>query len=192
VRHRQYDAILLDLMLPQREGRELLRSWRERGIDTNVLIVSARGTLQDRVQGLDLGADDYLTKPFEFDELMARLRALLRRPKTKGAVVLRIEDLEIDVTHRTVRRAGQEIRLTPREFLLLEYLARNRGRVVTRSMIWNCLYDQNGECSSNVIDVYIRYLRNKIDRGFDRPLILTRWGEGYFMPGDDSQTSNTA
>lgn len=181
----RYDAVILDLMLPKLDGLSLIRDWRERGLGMNILVVSACGSLHDRVRGLDLGADDYLPKPFALEELLARVRALVRRQVGRDSQVLRVHDLEIDLTLRVARRGGQEIRLTPREFLLLEYLARHRGKVLTRTMIWNRLYDQNEECTSNVIDVYIRYLRNKIDRGFDLPLILTRWGEGYMMRGDE-------
>lgn len=181
----RYDAVILDLMLPKLDGLSLIRDWRERGLGMNILVVSACGSLHDRVRGLDLGADDYLPKPFALEELLARVRALVRRQAGRDSQVLRVHDLEIDLTLRVARRGGQEIRLTPREFLLLEYLARHRGKVLTRAMIWNRLYDQNEECTSNVIDVYIRYLRNKIDRGFDLPLILTRWGEGYMMRGDE-------
>ena len=138
----------------------------------------------DKVGGLDAGADDYLTKPFEFSELLARIRALIRRGHQVKDPVLRCYDMEIDTAARTVRRAGQVIHLTPREYALLEFLAFHRGKVATRSMIWEHLYDEHDESTSNVVDVYIRYLRNKIDKGFDPALILTRWGEGYMMRGE--------
>ncbi|HBI45848.1 MAG TPA: DNA-binding response regulator, partial [Planctomycetales bacterium] len=133
----------------------------------------------------DAGADDYLAKPFELEELFARLRALIRRGHQVKDPVLRVHDLEIDTAGRNVKRAGQTIHLTPREFALLEFLAFHRGKVVSRTMIWNHLYDEQDENTSNVVDVYIRYLRNKIDKGFDPPLIQTRWGEGYLLRGDD-------
>jgi DNA-binding response OmpR family regulator len=143
--------------------------------------------VHDKVVGLDFGADDYLTKPFQLEELMARLRALLRRSHQVKDPMLRVFDLEIDTAARTVKRAGQTIHLTPREFALLQFLAFHRGKVVTRTMIWEHLYDEYDENTSNVVDVYIRYLRTKIDKGFDPPLILTRWGEGYMLRGPDDK-----
>jgi DNA-binding response OmpR family regulator len=181
----EYDVIILDLMLPKVDGLSLLQKWRRAGVTTHVLVLTARGGIEDKVKGLDLGADDYLTKPFELEELLARLRALVRRGHQVKDPVLRVLDLEIDTAARSVRRAGQSIHLTPREYALLEFLAFHRGKVVTRSMIWDHLYDEQDENTSNVVDVYIRYLRNKIDRGFDPPLILTRWGEGYMLRGDN-------
>jgi DNA-binding response OmpR family regulator len=180
----EYDVIILDLMLPKVDGLALLQRWRREGVKTHVLVLTARGNLEDKVRGLDLGADDYLTKPFELDELLARLRALIRRGHQVKDPVLRLHDLEIDTAARTVRRAGQPIHLTPREYALLEFLAFHPGQVVTRSMIWEHLYDEHDESTSNVVDVYIRYLRSKIDKGFDPPLILTRWGEGYMLRGE--------
>jgi DNA-binding response OmpR family regulator len=181
----EYDVIILDMMLPKIDGLTLLQRWRRDGMKTHVLVLTARGGIDDRVRGLDAGADDYLTKPFELEELFARLRALIRREHQVKDPVLRIHDLEIDTASRTVRRAGQAIQLTPREYALLEFLAYHRGKVATRSMIWEHLYDEQDESTSNVVDVYIRYLRNKIDKGFDPPLILTRWGEGYLLRGEE-------
>jgi DNA-binding response OmpR family regulator len=181
-----YDAIILDLMLPKEDGLSLLRRWRQAGLSTHVLVLTARNSTEDKVRGLDMGADDYLAKPFELNELLARLRALIRRGHQVKDPVLRIHDLEINTTARTVKRAGQSIQLTPREYALLQFLAFHRGKVVTRSMIWEHLYDEHDESTSNVVDVYIGYLRNKIDRDFDPPLILTRRGEGYLMRGEDS------
>ncbi len=179
-----YDVIILDLMLPGVDGLTLLQGWRRAGLQTHVLVLTARDRIGDKVRGLDLGADDYLTKPFQFDELLARLRALVRRSHQVKDPVLRVHDLEIDTAARSVRRAGRPISLTPREYSLLEFLAFHRGRVVTRSMIWDHLYGEEDENTSNVVDVYIRYLRTKIDKGFKPPLILTRWGEGYMLRGD--------
>ena len=181
-----YDVIILDLMLPKVDGLTLLQRWRKNGNQAHVLVLTARDQLDDKVKGLDLGADDYLTKPFELEELLARVRALVRRGHQVKDPVLRVRDLEIDTAARSVKRAGIPIHLTPREYSLLEFMAFHRGKVVTRTMIWEHLYDEHDESTSNVVDVYIRYLRNKIDKGFDPPLILTRWGEGYQLRGDDA------
>jgi len=182
----EYDVIILDVMLPKEDGLSLLQRLRKAGLNTHVLLLTARGGLEDKVRGLDLGADDYLSKPFELEELFARLRALIRRGHQVKDPVVRIHDLEINTATRTVQRGDQPIHLTPREYALLEFLAFHRGRVVSRSMIWEHLYDEQDENTSNVVDVYIRYLRNKIDKGFDPPLIMTRWGEGYLLRGDSA------
>jgi DNA-binding response OmpR family regulator len=182
-----YDVVILDLMLPKTDGLTLLKAWRKDGLAMHVLVLTAKDTTEDKVRGLDLGADDYLTKPFQLEELLARLRALIRRSHQIKDPVLRVHDLEIDTAARTVKRAGQAIHLTPREFALLQFLAFHRGKVVTRSMIWEHLYDEYDENTSNVVDVYIRYLRTKIDKGFGPPLILTRWGEGYMLRGEDDK-----
>lgn len=187
----KYDAIILDLMLPKKDGLSLLKDWRGAGIKTHVLCLTAKGTTEDKVTGLDLGADDYLTKPFEFSELLARLRAMIRREYQEKDPVLRVLDLTIDTAARTVKRAGQSIHMTPREYSLLEFLAFHRGKVVTRTMIWEHIYDEHDESTSNVVDVYIRYLRNKIDKGFSPPLILTRWGEGYMLRSEAEPDGNT-
>ncbi|MCI0642708.1 MAG: response regulator transcription factor [Gemmataceae bacterium] len=180
-----YDVIVLDLMLPKKDGLTVLKQWRQQGVKTHVLCLTAKDTTEDKVAGLDTGADDYLTKPFQLEELLARLRALVRRGHQVKDPVLRVHDLEIDTAARSVKRAGQAIHLTPREFALLQFLAFHRGKVVTRSMIWEHLYDEYDENTSNVVDVYIRYLRTKIDKGFDPPLIMTRWGEGYMLRGEE-------
>jgi DNA-binding response OmpR family regulator len=185
-RSAEYDVIILDRMLPKEDGLSLLQRWRSDGLTTHVLVLTARSGIDDKVKGLDSGADDYLTKPFELGELLARIRALIRRGHQVKDPVLRIHDLEINTASRTVKRAGQTIHLTPREYSLLEFLAFHRGKVATRTMIWEHLYDEQDESTSNVVDVYIRYLRNKIDKGFDPPLILTRWGEGYLLRGDET------
>jgi DNA-binding response OmpR family regulator len=182
----EYDVIVLDVMLPHEDGLSLLQRWRKDGLNTHILMLTARGSMEDKVKGLDLGADDYMTKPVVLEELLARLRALIRRTHQVKSPLLRIHDLEIDTASRSVKRGGKSIHLTPREYALLEFLAFHRGKVTTRSMIWEHLYDDQDENTSNVVDVYIRYLRNKIDKGFDPPLILTRWGEGYMLRGDDN------
>jgi len=180
-----YDVIVLDLMLPKIDGLTLLKQWRNDDIKTHVLVLTAKDTTADKVKGLDLGADDYLTKPFQLEELLARLRALVRRSHQVKDPIIRVHDLEIDTSARTVKRAGQMVHLTPREFALLQFLAFHCGKVVTRTMIWEHLYDEYDENTSNVVDVYIRYLRTKIDKGHSLPLILTRWGEGYMLRGHD-------
>jgi DNA-binding response OmpR family regulator len=181
-----YDVIILDLMLPKTDGRKLLRGWRDSKINSPVLVLTARTGMDDKVELLNLGADDYVTKPFQLQELMARLRALIRRGHHVKNPVIRIHDLEINTASRSVRRSGMPIQLTPREYALLQFLAYHRGEVVTRPMIWEHLYDEHDENTSNVVDVYIRYLRSKIDDGFNPPLIMTRRGEGYMLRGEDA------
>jgi DNA-binding response OmpR family regulator len=187
-----YDAIILDIMLPKIDGMSLLKRWRGKGVTSHILVLTARGNLEDKVRGLDSGADDYLTKPFELEELLARLRALVRRAHQVKSPVIKVFDLELDTAAHSVKRGGEAIHLTPREYSLLEFLAFHRGKVVTRSMIWEHLYDENDENTSNVVDVYIRYLRNKIDKGYDLPLILTRWGEGYMLRGEEASADGEA
>jgi DNA-binding response OmpR family regulator len=176
-----YDVIVLDLMLPGIDGLELLRRLRTRGDTTHVLILTARDTVADRVAGLDLGADDYLVKPFAFDELLARLRALVRRRYQSATGVITIGDLVVDTGRRTVSRAHQPVPLTAREYALLEYLASRRGAVVSRAELWEHVYDFAAEPESNVLDVYVSHLRRKIDDGHDRKLIHTRRGLGYLL-----------
>jgi DNA-binding response OmpR family regulator len=181
-----YDVILLDIMLPKVDGLTLLKRWRASGITTHVLMLTAKGSTDDKIAGLDSGADDYLSKAnLDFNELLARVRALIRRGHQKKDPVIRVHDLTLDTASRGVTRAGKRISLTPREYALLEFLAFHAGSVVTRTMIWEHLYDEYDENTSNVVDVYIRYLRNKIDRGFSQPLILTKWGEGYMLRGEE-------
>jgi two-component system copper resistance phosphate regulon response regulator CusR len=175
-----YDAIVLDLMLPQMDGLTLLREIRSRGNSTPVLILTARDSVEDRVTGLDSGADDYLVKPFALAELLARLRALLRRG-TVEPEKLNIADLDVDLRARRVERQGHRIDLTPKEFSLLQYLLIHRDQVVTRSMIAEHVWEMGFDGGTNVIDVYIRYLRSKIDDPFETKLIHTRRGIGYML-----------
>jgi len=176
-----YDLALLDLMLPGLSGLELLKAWRAAGVKTPVLILTARSELDQRVKGLDAGADDYLTKPFAIEELLARVRALLRRSGGAPTGVLQIEDLVLNPVTREVTRGGQRLELTSKEYALLEYLMRNAGRVLTRPMITQHVWDLDFDTFTNVIDVYISYLRNKIDRGHERSLIQTIRGSGYIL-----------
>ncbi len=176
-----YDLIVLDLMLPGLDGFRFVQRLREGGIDTPILILTARDSVESKVRGLDLGADDYLTKPFAFAELLARVRALLRRGKPHTPPVLRVADLTLDPAARRVTRAGKVIELTPKEFALLEYLMRHAGRVLTRTMILEHVWDQSFDSYTNVVDVYINYLRKKIDHGFEPRLIHTVRSVGYVL-----------
>jgi DNA-binding response OmpR family regulator len=174
-----FDLIILDLVLPKVDGLDVLKQIRNRKPSPPVLILSGRARVEDRVKGLDLGADDYLTKPFSFSELSARVRALLRRNPSAFDIILRVEDLELDRAERVVRRAGRRIDLTPREFALLEYLMRNTGRSVTRAMIIEHVWNFSFDTMTNVVDVYINYLRKKVDEGFEHKLIHTVRNVGY-------------
>ena len=178
-----YDVIVLDLMLPDRDGVDVCRNLRRRGVMTPILMLTALSGTQDKVSGLEAGADDYLTKPFEFEELIARVRAMLRRGKAGESSVLRFDDIELDLTKRVVRRAGQDIRLSAKEFALLEYFVRNSEHVLTRTAIGEHVWDMDFEPASNVIDVYVSTLRRKIDKGFEKPLIHTVIGAGYVLSG---------
>ncbi|MCB2225906.1 MAG: response regulator transcription factor [Desulfarculaceae bacterium] len=181
-----YDLIVLDLMLPGLDGWSILRSLREEGLQTHVIILTARDAVEDRVEGLDLGADDYMVKPFALDELLARVRALLRRQYQSKSPLIKVADLELDQATRQVRRAGREINLTKREYALLDYLALRAGEVVSRSDLWEHLYEFNSDAQSNVVDVYIGYLRKKLDRPGMVPLIHTKRGQGYWLGEEDS------
>ncbi len=176
-----YDVILLDIMLPKLDGLALLQQLRKQKHPAGVLLLTARDTVMDRVTGLDHGADDYLVKPFAFEELLARVRALVRRRYAQRDGVLQIEDLEVNPVSRTVKRAGRPIPLSAREYAVLEYLCARKGHVVTRTEIWDHVYDFATEPSSNVIDVYIGYLRKKIDAEHEMKLIQTRRGQGYVL-----------
>jgi DNA-binding response OmpR family regulator len=182
-----YDLLLMDLMLPDSHGIELCKRLRRGGVTTPVLMLTALSGQNNKVRGFDAGADDYLTKPFEFDELLARIRAILRRGTASEASKLACHGLEIDLLTRSVRREGREIRLSPKEFALLEFLARNQDRVVDRATIAQKVWDIQYEPSSNVIDVYISALRKKIDRGFDTPLIQTVVRMGYRLAAAEDE-----
>lgn len=177
----EYDLIILDVMLPVKNGFEICRELREKNIKIPILMLTARDTVEDRINGLDSGADDYLIKPFAFDELLARLRALLRRSSDIRPPKIVIGDLEIDTVAQRAKRAAHEIYLTSKEYALLEYLARERGRVVGRSEIAEHVWDENFDVFSNLIEVYVKRLRTKIDDGFAVPLIHTRRGAGYIL-----------
>lgn len=174
-----YDVLVLDIMLPKLDGLDLLRELRAQGHKTPTLMLTARDTIDDRVAGLDAGADDYLVKPFAFAELLARLRALLRRPPLHTDPVLMVGDLTLDTATRQVRRNGLLIDLSPREFAVLEYLMRHPNQVLSRTQIGEHVWNFDFYHESNVVDVYIGYLRRKIDRGSDLPLIHTVRGVGY-------------
>jgi len=176
-----YDLVILDVMLPDQDGIQTCKNLRRRGIKSPVLMLTALSTTGDKVRGLDAGADDYLTKPFEVDELLARVRALLRRGEAQESSRLKFAEVEMDLLTRTVTRAGQKITLTAKEFALLEYFMRNPNRVLTRTSIGKHVWDMNFDSDSNVIDVYVSMLRRKLDRGFDQRLIHTVIGTGYSL-----------
>ena len=176
-----YDAIILDVMIPVRDGFEVCRELRASGSRVPVLMLTARDAVEDRIGGLDTGADDYLTKPFEFGELLARLRALLRRRQELLPTRITIADLVIDTRGQRVWRAEQPISLTTKEYALLEYLAREQGRVVGRAEIAEHVWDENFDPFSNLIEVYVNRLRRKVDEAFATPLIHTRRGAGYLL-----------
>jgi len=181
----EYDLILLDVMLPKKNGFAVCREIRERGVITPVLMLTARDSIEDRVRGLDAGADDYLIKPFAFDELLARVRALLRRQSEHKTPTLQLADLELDPMTRLVTRGGKAIRLTTKEYALLEYLMRNQNKVLSRTRIGEHVWDMNFDPESNVIDVYISHLRNKIDKGNPLTLLHTIRGQGYLLSDDN-------
>lgn len=175
------DAIILDIMLPEIDGLTVLSTLRRKSIMTPVILLTARDALLDKIKGLDTGADDYLTKPFVFSELLARVRSLLRRKGTVKEAVIRIDDLEINTATHEVKRGGKALTLSSREYALLEYLAYNKDKVLSRTDIVEHIYHEDSEMDSNVVDVYINYLRNKIDKGYKRKLIHTVRGAGYMM-----------
>jgi two-component system OmpR family response regulator len=180
-----YDTFIIDRMLPALDGLQIVQTLRAQGDRTPVLILSALAQVDDRVKGLRAGGDDYLTKPYAFSELLARIEALLRRGSAEGAEPrLKVGDLEMDLLARTVRRAGRAIELQPREFKLLEYLMRHAGQVVTRTMLLEGVWDYHFDPQTNVIDVHVSRLRQKIDKGFERPLLHTVRGAGYTLRAD--------
>ena len=177
----EYDVVILDIMMPGMDGLSLLKWARERELATQIIMLTARDSVEDRVKGLDMGADDYLTKPFAFEELLARIRMLVRKKAGNKTNVYRAADLEMDTSAMTVTRAGQQIKLTAREFAVLRYMLANKGIVLSREKIEEHLFDYDYDGASNVVDVYIRYLRKKVDEGFDVKLIHTVRGMGYVI-----------
>ena len=180
-----YDLVILDVMLPKRDGFAVLRAMRGRGVRTPVLVLTARDSVADKVAGLDVGADDYLTKPFAFEEFLARVRALLRRGGDAPAPTLRVADLTLDPARREVKRGERRVALTTREYALLEYFMRNAGRVLTRPMLTEHVWGLDFDPESNVVDVYVGYLRRKIDAVGEPPLLRTVRGAGYTLKADD-------
>jgi two-component system, OmpR family, response regulator len=179
-----YDGIVLDVMLPNRDGFDVCRTLRERDCWAPILMLTARGQVGDRIRGLDLGADDYLAKPFDFGELLARLRALVRRAPAQRPARVQVGDLVVDPSTHEVARAGVAVALTAREFAVLEYLARHAGEAVTRATLLDHVWDENFEGSTNVVDVYVGYLRKKLEQPFDRSLIRTIRGVGYALEAE--------
>lgn len=178
---RDYDVIVLDVMLPQLEGWAIVQELRRAGKQTPVLFLTARDAVQDRVKGLELGADDYLVKPFAFSELLARVRSLLRRGPARQPEMIRVADLEIDPVRLKASRGGQRLDLTPKEFLLLSLLARRAGEVLSRTLIAEQVWDMNFDSGTNVVDVHVRRLRTKVDDPFEQKLIHTVRGAGYVL-----------
>jgi heavy metal response regulator len=177
----EYDLILLDIMLPKLDGMEVLRRIRGNGSGVPILMLTAKDAVEDIVSGLDSGSDDYLTKPFSFAELVARVRALLRRKTKEKTDLLTIDDLILSTSTHRVKRGGREIELTAKEYALLEYFMRNPNRILTRTLITEHVWDYHFDPSTNVVDVYVNYLRKKIDQGFEKKLIHTIRGSGYMI-----------
>jgi DNA-binding response OmpR family regulator len=183
-RSKTFDVVVSDVIMPQLNGLELCRRLRQQGILTPVLLLSALGETDDKVLGLEVGADDYLSKPFEFREFLARIKALARRktgPQAGSESVLHFADLELDTLSKTVHRAGKIIHLTPREFALLEFFLRNPGKVLSKTEIAEKVWDVDFDTGTNVIEVYVNYLRNKVDKGFGQRIIHTQFGQGYVL-----------
>lgn len=183
----EYDCIILDWMLPKKDGVEVLKEYRKAGRSAPVLMLTAKDSIANRVEGLDAGADDYLTKPFAFDELMARIRAMVRRNSSEKTSDMTIGDLTMHIASHTVTRGDKTIDLTSKEYALLEYLMNNAGNVLTRGQIADHVWNYDFDYDSNVVDVYIKYLRNKIDKDFDSPLIHTVRGCGYVIKEDNEK-----
>ncbi len=179
-----FDAVILDIMLPVIDGFTILDRLRAKNIDVPVLMLTAKGEVEDKIKGLNIGADDYIAKPFDFSELLARLKAVIRRNKGKASSFFNIDDLTIDMNTHIVKRGEKEIKLSAREYKILEYLVLNRSRVISRTELIEHIYDTDFDLDSNVIDVYINYLRNKIDKGFNKHLIHTLRGVGYILKED--------
>lgn len=177
----QYDLIILDLMLPKIDGLEVLTRLRDKKVSTPILLLTAKDAVEDKVTGLNKGADDYLTKPFAFSELLARIRSLLRRGQVETKTELKVGDLRLDMVSHKVSREGEEIELTGKEYSLLEYFMRNEGKVLTRTMIAEHVWDYNFDTFTNVIDVYVNHLRKKIDKKYPAKLLHTLRGVGYVM-----------
>lgn len=177
----EYDAVVLDIMMPKKDGISVLKEMRSAGNNTPVIFLTAKDSIEDRVSGLDSGANDYLIKPFSFDELLARIRAMTRKSSSNLSNIFTAADLTLDTSAHTVYRAGKEITLSAKEFSLLEYLLRNKSRVLTRDMIENNIWNFDYEGGTNAVDVYIRYLRKKIDDAFEPKLIHTVRGSGYVL-----------
>ncbi|MBI1765311.1 MAG: response regulator transcription factor [Acidobacteria bacterium] len=188
VHDNDYDLILLDVMLPRKDGFAVCRELRAAGVATPVLMLTARDAVQDRIAGLDHGADDYLTKPFDFHELLARVRALLRRGPALLPDILRVADLAVETRARRVSRAGRRVELTAKEYALLEYLTRRAGQVVTRAEIAEHVWDESFDPFSNLIEVYVQRLRRRIDEGHALKLIRTRRGEGYLLTAEAEES----
>lgn len=183
----EYDVVLLDIMMPKKSGLEVLRALRKKGRQTPVLLLTAKDSIKDRVDGLDAGADDYLVKPFAFEELMARIRVMLRKKSGQSSNLLSVGDLTLDLGTHTVVRDGQPISLSSREFALLRYLVMNQGMILSRDQIEQHIWNYDYEGSSNMIDVYIRYLRKKIDDPFEKKLIHTVRGAGYVLREEEKR-----
>jgi len=191
----RYDVLILDLMLPELGGLEVLERLRRAGETCHVILLTAKDTVPDRVAGLDLGADDYLVKPFAMEELVARVRALLRREYKKKEPIVRVGHVEVNTADHSVRADGEAVELTAKEYALLEYLALREGEVVTRTEIWQHIYDERASATSNVVDVYVGSLRKKLARPGRPKLLHTRRGEGYLLrspesAGDGRETSS--
>ena len=181
LRGADYDAAILDIMMPKKDGYKVVEELRNRGSEIPVIFLTAKDGIQDRVKGLDIGADDYLIKPFDFDEMLARIRAMTRRRGAHTSSIIKIGDLEIDTAARSAKRGNRNIELSAREFSILEYLAANKGRVLSREQIESHVWNYEYEGGTNVVDVYISYLRKKIDAAGETKLIHTVWGTGWTL-----------